>query len=294
MLRYHLVFCPRLALRWPYAGPALALGRPYRDPPAITSIDCHLVRGCALIAYDTILTCNLVTIALFGNRLPATVFHSHCLHLTVVHAHLHLTLLLPLPLPSLACVPLLCPCAMRWVCVCFLVFSSHYYLPAFVTTLSGVVCVESARIPRGICEDLIAHDAALRCTTLLRTVVHAHLYLTLLLPASPFARMRAVTLHLLVRCDRWVFTSSCFLHYFHLPFSRFRVLLPAPFSAARCAGGQCVLSFCGVEYEVLWFFRSSPSLLRRGVLCRGILFHPRSSCFTHALSHFASPTVFAV
>ena len=138
------------------------------------------------------------------------------------------------------------------------------------------------------------HYVALRCTTLLRTVVHAHLYLTLLLPASPFARMRAVTLHLLVRCDRWVFTSSCFLHYFHLPFSRFRVLLPAPFSAARCAGGQCVLSFCGVEYEVLWFFRSSPSLLRRGVLCRGILFHPRSSCFTHALSHFASPTVFAV
>ena len=142
------------------------------------------MRGCALIAYDTILTCNLVAIALFGNRLPATVFHSHCLHLTVVHAHLHLPLLLPLPLPSLACVPLLCPCAMRWVCVCFLVFSSHYYLPAFVTTLSGVVCVESARIPRGICEDLIAHDAALRCTTLHYTtlhctaphcVVHAHL-----------------------------------------------------------------------------------------------------------------------
>lgn len=85
--------------------------------------------------------------------------------------------------------------------------SSHYYLPAFVTMLSDVVCVESARIPRGICEDLIAHDAALRCTTLHYTalhctaphcVVHAHLpfvshFSSLFLS---FARACAVTLHL--------------------------------------------------------------------------------------------------
>jgi len=204
------------------------------------------VRGCALIAYDTILTCNLVTIALFGNRLPATVFHSRCLF----SAHMHLCSSLILLLLSILCT--------AWHCLALRCTTLHY--------------------------------AALHCSALWCTPTFISHFSSLLLP--------------LLACVPLLCTSSCvaiggcllprvFFIIFTCHSPAFVCYCPLLSARRGVLGGSVYCRFVVLSTR-LWFFRSSPSLLRRGMLCRGILFHPRSSCFTHALSHFASPTVFAV